>query len=523
MSRYLSFLKSLPVAVNMGIGFAIMMVLTFGVAGAALFGIRDIEERDSLAQEVQRAVELMNEARLAEKDFSAHGAASAESRAITNIESFIVRIEALKGIQRARKDRVIRLARDHERAFASYVTTVKEPRRGDSGVMDRLEEALGVTATELDADMDRAAREQQEESEARTAATKGLLVAGTIAALILGIVAAIFTNRLIIPGLERAVVVANRVAEGDLSVRIVVDRKDEIGRLLGALSTMSQKLGDIVGRVRGASGTIAGDAENIAVCSEDLSEKTKGQAASLEETNASLQELTAAVKQNTNSALSGKQLATAAREEAQKGSDVLSRTVTAMEGIRTASDKIKEIIGVIDEIAFQTNLLALNAAVEAARAGDEGRGFAVVAAEIRKLAHRSADAAKEIAALIRSNVARVEDGSHLVRASGESLHGILSAVERLGATVEAISAASEEQSSGIDQVSSAMMQIDAVTQRNAAIVEEVASAGASLDAEARSLKGLIGYFKLGKEAPRDGRSAAESRLPVSTLPLPQPA
>jgi methyl-accepting chemotaxis protein len=234
--------------------------------------------------------------------------------------------------------------------------------------------------------------------------------------------------------------------------------------------------------------------------SENLSQRVEQQSSSLEETAASMKQMTSTVRQNADNASQANQLAGAAREQAEKGGAVVSQVITAMAGINEASNKIAEIIGVIDEIAFQTNLLALNAAVEAARAGDQGRGFAVVATEVRGLAGRSATAAKEIKALIHDSVQRVEVGSGLVAESGTTLSQIVLSVKKVADIVAEITAASREQSAGIDQVNRAVMQLEELNQQNAGLVEQATSASQSMAEQARGLDQSMERFAVAQQA-----------------------
>ena len=289
----------------------------------------------------------------------------------------------------------------------------------------------------------------------------------------------------------------SRLAEGDLSARMDGDYHGAFGALRDAINETMAHLRKTVGKIRDASGEIASAASEIAQGNQDLSSRTESQASSLEETASSMEQLTSTVRQNADNAAQANQLAASARDQAEAGGKVVGHAIEAMGEINSASKKISDIIGVIDEIAFQTNLLALNAAVEAARAGEQGRGFAVVATEVRNLAQRSAAAAKEIKALIKDSVEKVEEGSRLVDQSGRSLEQIVNSVKKVSDIIAEIAAASQEQSSGIDQVNQAVTQMDEMTQQNAALVEEAAAAAESLDDQARELKRLIGFFSLG--------------------------
>ncbi len=321
-----------------------------------------------------------------------------------------------------------------------------------------------------------------------------MLLALGAAALIIALVMAGWITKSITAPLRRAVEIARAVAGGDLRSRIDVTSLDETGQLLQALKDMNNSLNGIVQRVRKGSDSIATATHQIAAGNLDLSSRTEEQAAALQETTASMQDLSGTVKQNYDSGRHANQLAEQAAQVALRGGEVVSQVVQTMEDINTSSSKISDIIGVIDSIAFQTNILALNAAVEAARAGEQGRGFAVVASEVRSLASRSAQAAKEIKALIEASVTNVSAGSELVEKAGSTMDEIVVSVRRVADIMGEISAASEDQSHGIDQINQAMLQMDQVTQSNAALVEEAAAAAQSLEQQAQSLVEAVGVF-----------------------------
>ena len=302
--------------------------------------------------------------------------------------------------------------------------------------------------------------------------------------------------RSITSGIGIAVKVAKTVAAGDLSSRIVVDRGDEIGVMLGALKHMNESLVGIVGDVRNASESIATGSSQIAQGNADLSQRTEEQASNLQQTAASMEELTATVKHNADTARRASELAEGASQVAAQGGEVVGQVVETMDGITDSSRKITDIIGVIDGIAFQTNILALNAAVEAARAGEQGRGFAVVASEVRSLAQRSATAAKEIKVLIGESVGKVENGTRLVADAGRTMGDIVEQVQRVSQLITEISDASGEQSTGIGQIGDAVNQLDQVTQQNAALVEESAAAAESLRVQADNLARTVATFRL---------------------------
>ncbi|HUC63804.1 MAG TPA: methyl-accepting chemotaxis protein [Stellaceae bacterium] len=301
----------------------------------------------------------------------------------------------------------------------------------------------------------------------------------------------------------------------DLSQRVPLEGKTgEIEALCGGVNGLLDSMTAIVTSIIDSSGTIATAAREIAMGNTDLSQRTEEQASSLEETAASLEELTTTVKQNADNAQQANKLASSASDVAVKGGKVVNEVVQTMDGITQASRKIAEIIGVIDEIAFQTNILALNAAVEAARAGEQGRGFAVVAAEVRNLAQRSANAAKEIKALISDSVSKVDAGSKLVDSAGKTMEEIVSSVKRVTDIMSEISAASQEQSAGIEQVNTAVTQMDKITQQNAALVEEAAASAKSMEEQTGALSDMVAVFTLA-EGQRAAQNVAAPRAPVA--------
>ncbi|ARN21463.1 methyl-accepting chemotaxis protein [Piscinibacter gummiphilus] len=339
-------------------------------------------------------------------------------------------------------------------------------------------------------------------------ATLGLMVA-------LGVGIALFSARRLAAGVLDAVRDADRIADGDLSVPIVARSRDEMGRLSESLARMQDRLRTIVGGVRGNAEGVATASAQIASGNNDLSNRTEQQASALEETAASMEELSSTVKQNADNARQANQLAMGASTVAVQGGEVVSRVVETMKGINDSSKKIVDIISVIDGIAFQTNILALNAAVEAARAGEQGRGFAVVAGEVRSLAQRSAEAAKEIKTLISDSVERVEQGTTLVDQAGTTMQEVVGAIRRVTDIMGEISAASTEQSSGVAQVGEAVTQMDQATQQNAALVEESAAAAESLKVQAAALLTAVSVFKLGQGEVRPAAPVLATPAPVA--------
>ncbi|WP_050874933.1 methyl-accepting chemotaxis protein [Comamonas testosteroni] len=323
-----------------------------------------------------------------------------------------------------------------------------------------------------------------------------LLVVAAAIAVLVALGAGIWLVRSIRAPLEQAVQAADRVANGDLSGVIRVEGEDETGRLLGALERMQSSLVQTVRTVRQNAEGVASASSQIASGNADLSSRTEEQASALEQTAASMEQLGSTVRQNADNARAANQMAVNASQVAAQGGAVVAEVVETMKGINNSSQQIADIITVIDSIAFQTNILALNAAVEAARAGEQGRGFAVVAGEVRTLAQRSAEAAKEIKALINTSVQRVEQGTQLVDKAGATMADIVSAISRVTDLMTEISAASQEQSQGVAQVGEAVTQMDQTTQQNAALVEESAAAAGALRKQAQDLVQAVAVFQL---------------------------
>ncbi|NVO04901.1 MAG: HAMP domain-containing protein [Rhodoferax sp.] len=426
----------------------------------------------------------------------------------------------------------------YKSAFAAYKEAANDPVAGDKAAKGKDREAA-TTLNEL--------RKVLAKSEADTAvvASEGAKSATRIALgvmLIITVVAvlgSIWLSRQIVGALQQAVNLADKVAHGDLSSQVDVQGSDEIAELLRSLKTMQDNLMGLVTKVRQGSESVANASSEIAHGNNDLSARTEQQAAALEQTASSMDELGSTVNHSADNARQASQLATNASSVAVRGGEVVGQVVETMKGINDSSRRIADIISVIDGIAFQTNILALNAAVEAARAGEQGRGFAVVASEVRALAGRSAEAAKEIKALIGASVGRVEHGSTLVDQAGATMNEVVAAIRRVTDIVGEISAASTEQSSGVAQVGQAINQIDQATQQNAALVEEMAAAASGLKGQAADLVQAVAVFKLqagdvpraapmAAAAPRLGaqsapRQLASSAPKLAAKPSPKPA
>jgi methyl-accepting chemotaxis protein len=351
-----------------------------------------------------------------------------------------------------------------------------------------------------------------------------LVLAGALAATV------VLLNRGILRALggdpSYAAEIANQIASNDLTAAVRT-APDDRSSLLFSMKRMQEQLAQTIGAIKVSADSIATATHQIAAGNQDLSQRTEEQAASLEETAASIEQLTSTVDQNVDNAVQANQLAAQAAQVAGEGGAVVSRVVETMEGINASSDKIANIVGIIEGIAFQTNILALNAAVEAARAGEQGRGFAVVASEVRSLAQRSSTASKEIKELIQDSVGRVQAGAGYVREAGAKMSEITHEIGRVTDIMGEITAASREQSKGISQINRAVTQMDEVTQQNAALVEQAAAAASSLESQASDLKASVSMFRLGAshdgEATRPAaqRPAAARRAGVSAAPAPK--
>jgi methyl-accepting chemotaxis protein len=353
----------------------------------------------------------------------------------------------------------------------------------------------------------------------RTSALLGLLGLLTCAAAV-GV--AWWLQRKVVEDLRRAVGVATEVAGGNLCANAQTDRRDEVGDLMRSLGAMTHQLSSSLRTVMQSSDSIQVASAEIATGNQDLSTRTEQTASNLQRAASSMDQLTGTVKQSADSARQANQLASSAAEVASRGGNVVAQVVTTMDEINASSKKIADIISVIDGIAFQTNILALNAAVEAARAGEQGRGFAVVAAEVRSLAQRSAQAAKEIKNLIGASVDRVEAGSRLVADAGATMSEIVSSVQRVSDIIGEITSAAAEQSDGISQVNTSVVELDQMTQQNAALVEESAAAAEGLKEQATRLAQVVSSFKLGNAEATPAVSSVMAAPPVAPKPAPHP-
>ncbi|MBZ2208601.1 MCP four helix bundle domain-containing protein [Massilia sp. R798] len=380
------------------------------------------------------------------------------------------------------------LGNDAETATRVLIKEIRPPQKKWMDGLDKLatlEEKMSAQA--------------QHEAQSGFEAARNMMIILGLVAGVLGVMAAWFITRGLLKQLggepDYTAKIASSIAAGDLSIRIDTEHAAQ-GSLLMEVREMRNSLKGIVGQVRGGTETIGTASREIAAGNIDLSSRTEMQASALEKTASAMEELTSTVKQNADNAREANALAATASDVARKGGDVVAQVVDTMGSINTSANKIVDIIGVIDGIAFQTNILALNAAVEAARAGEQGRGFAVVASEVRNLAQRSAAAAKEIKTLIGDSVEKVERGSKLVGQAGVTMDEVVASVKRVTDIMSEIANASQEQSAGIEQVNLSIIEMDSMTQQNAALVEEAAAAAQSLQDQAGELARVVSIFKL---------------------------
>ncbi|MYN38090.1 methyl-accepting chemotaxis protein [Duganella sp. FT109W] len=373
------------------------------------------------------------------------------------------------------------------------------------------------------------ASDKAAETKALFRSSEMLMACLVIGSLVLGVGLGVLITRSLTRQLggepSYAAEVAGKIAGGDLTVDVALGQNDQ-SSVLFAMKHMRDSLGGIVGQVRSGTDTIATASAQIASGTQDLSSRTEEQAGALEETASSMEELTSTVRANADHARQANELARSASSVAQKGGAVVNEVIGTMSAINASSGKIADIIGVIDGIAFQTNILALNAAVEAARAGEQGRGFAVVASEVRTLAQRSATAAKEIKQLIDESVSKVGDGARQVDEAGVTMREIVASIQRVTDIMADIQAASGEQTTGIEQINQAIVQMDQVTQQNAALVEESAAASEAMQDQARKLAELVSVFRVapgrsGTAAPAAPRLSPRPPVRVAAKPAPK--
>jgi len=518
--------------------FALVLLTLIGLMGSMSLGSTRETLDDLLGHKVGAMVEadgvrsLMSEVRRLEKDIIIdHNNAAkvadlkdqwqqASAQAHARLEKLLGQLANPRDLELARQAQVA--LKEYEQGIAPIIEQIERAQLDGAAAgayADRLKEHVEAADRDMSA-LVAALRQEMEASKAELEASTGrlsqLLVGAVVVALLVMVPLTVFTVRSIAGSVLRARDLAARIAQGDLSQDIVAAQRDEIGQLVASMAAMQGSLRTMVAQVRSATDSISTASTEIATGSQDLSSRTEQTASNLQQTAASMEQLTSAVKQSADAARQANQLAVSASEVAAKGGEVVSQVVSTMDEINTASRKIADIIGVIDGIAFQTNILALNAAVEAARAGEQGRGFAVVAGEVRNLAQRSAQAAKEIKTLIGASVEKVESGSKLVQSAGQTMNEIVASVQRVTDIIGEISAAAAEQNQGIGQINAAVSELDQMTQQNAALVEESTAAAESLRQQAQKLAELVSTFRLQQADALAARAISRARTASGT-------
>ncbi len=511
------FLNDLRIGRRLGLAFALSIMFSVLLAGYARVQLHQInaalelmvEDRMVKVQQLESIKDHVNEIAQSVRDLVMLADEAAKKKELADVTTSRKEIAALEKQLEAIQDlQARRLLEAAAQAHAPYDASIQ--RVIEMGMKNETDAARDLLLSETRPRQDKyfealealvSFQKTLMHESAKTTDDKvdfaaiAVLVAAGVAVAVGAALALLITRSVVVP-IDQAVAAAETVAAGDLRLRLDTRRKDEAGQLLSALQKMNDALVVIVGTVRGNADSVATASGQIAEGNASLSQRTEEQASSLEETAASMEELSATVKHNTDTARQAAQMADSAASVAEAGGQVMVQVVSTMDQITTSSRKIADIIGTIDGIAFQTNILALNAAVEAARAGEQGRGFAVVAGEVRTLATRSAEAAREIKALIGASVERVDAGNQLVGQAGRTVDEVVIQVKRVADLINEISAASGEQSKGIGQIGEAVNQLDQVTQQNAALVEESAAAAESLQHQARQLADTVAAFKL---------------------------
>lgn len=518
-TKMINFFVNTKIGTRLGAGFAFLLLLLCCIGAAGIYeASRIYEGTEQIADNWLPSVEILGSIR-----------ASANGVRRASLRSVLVAELAGKQATRAEHDQALakldtellayqklvssteeeQLNQSIKRAWSEYMALdgklLELSEAGDSGLAEAQALALGESTAafaavvkllnsdvELNKNGAETARVAAANEYQRALVSTGVLIAAALAA---GVGIAILLTRSITGPLVKAVSIAETVAQGDLTLHIESGRRDEVGQLLHSLSTMICKLSEVVSTIRTVTESVTVASNQIATGNMDLSSRTEEQAASLEQTAASMTELTETVRLNAENAKEASSLAVDAREMTSAGRREVEAMVEGIKQVNADSERVAEITGMIEGIAFQTNILALNAAVEAARAGEQGRGFAVVAGEVRSLAQRASAAAKEIKELIETSTEKARQGAHRANEVSGAMSQIDQAISRVSGVIEEISTASEEQSKGIDQVHQAISQIDEVTQQNAALVEESAAAAQSLQEQASKMKQEVMFFQ----------------------------
>ena len=528
---------NLKISIRLYGGFALLMVVMVCIVGVAFVQLRSLQgatmqmARSTLpgVQETNRIKTLISEFRI----FEMQHAMTLDDKVKREMDKLMEATQAK--LKEAKASYEALLATDEERKAYEAFKGLREQYlqqhqsiRKMSEMNDTAGAALllnedsktmfdrsGVVLDQLIAINSEAAAATAGTADAVFHLARNALFASLVVGLVLAVAAGAWITRSITRPLEAALKVADRVAAGDLTGTIDSHGNDEVGQLLQTMQRMQAALVRVVSQVRHSSDNVSHASAEIAQGNHDLSARTELQASALQQTTVSMDNLSAAVRHNANSAHHANQLAREASTVAEQGGEVVGRVVETMKGINAASNKINDIISVIDGIAFQTNILALNAAVEAARAGEQGRGFAVVASEVRSLAGRSAEAAKEIKHLIHASVERVEAGTLLVDQAGATMAEVVTSIRKVTQIMGEISVASGEQSTNVSQVGQVIAQMDQATQQNAALVEEMAASASSLRQLATELVHNLAAFKLGGTAIEARGTLAQTPLTLS--------
>nr|WP_284603089.1 methyl-accepting chemotaxis protein [Dickeya dadantii] len=427
-------------------------------------------------------------------------------------------------IERSYRDLSALLPADQKTALDEFWASIVNLKTGAEGYLNAykaLSSAEAAVKTDGDNVSDIAKEVIRRLSEINTTLTNNAITGATafaLLALVFGLLVSRYITRQITTPVSHNLALAERIASGDLTASIETNRHDELGQLTTAMAGMNERLRQMIGNIRDSVGSVAASAAQIAHGNHELSSRTEQQSAAVVQTAASMEQLTSTVKNNADNARHASQIAAEASRDAHTGGGVVQNVVNTMNDIAVSSKKISDITDVINSIAFQTNILALNAAVEAARAGEQGRGFAVVAGEVRNLAQRSAQAAREIASLIAESVTRINAGSVLAAEAGDAMQKILLSVSRVNDIIGEIASASDEQRRGIEQIASAVGELDSTTQQNASLVTASASSASSLEEQSIQLETLVSHFRLAQDdQPLLSRHAP---LPANRPPVP---